>query len=570
METCDEETNVCATLPEGSGGDGSELGSSGGLPGTGAALGSGGSVGEAATGGGGGTVEQPPPVAPGDYACEPGVLPGVTKRLQNWQYDHTVRDLLGVTQLELDGGVVPSTLLVHDLAGPLTDEARAAYQAVAEKIAAQVMTSDARDRFVPCSTEERECLEMAIDDFGSRAFRRPLSISERGELEALIPEELSGEGDAVATELLTTILVSPHFLDREIVGDGGGPSDSFELTSYELATRLSYFVLGSLPDDLLTEAAATNELGTGEQLAAQTTRLLALPEAAAAVRQFHRQYLGIRAASHWFLHDHDPTVFPAFGADVRDTAVAELDAFFEHVAFSRGTFADLFLSNQGFVDASLAPIYGLDPAQFGIELEPTLLDPTERPGFLTRVAFLSSFSSYAQTSPILRGSYLEASVLGVPLPPPDIGLTPLLPDGEFSTNRQKVEALTSAEPCTHCHEAYINPAGFALENYDAIGTWQTVDSLGGPIDPVADVFFGDGARTIETPLELMQALATSEHARRRYVDALVSFAFERSTNAIDACLSEELMDLMRSEAPLLDLWPRVAASESFRRGGVQP
>lgn len=571
MEGCRADEEPCVS-DLGAGGTDSTSAGSGGAPGSGGtAGGTGGGAGAgdggAGPGAGGGTGGGLAPVAPGDFGCEPGLVVAMPLRLLNRHYDSTVRDLLGITGLDAHDGSPPSSLLATDSVGPLTEVAIAGYQAAAEAIAAQVLSGPERASFIDCDAEDEACLSETIEVFGRKAFRRPLSPGEVDELALLIPSELQGQGDAVAADILTAILVSPHFIEREI-GSGPIASDgSFELTSHELATRLSYFVLGSTPDAELSEAADLGQLETPEQVRAQVERMLASPLASEGVGEVHKHYLNRYPYYHWFAVEHDTAAYPNFTPDVPPAAEEELDTFFDSIAFSGGTFSDLFLSPNGFVNAALAPIYGLDPSAFGDALVATPLDPTERPGFLTRVAFLSSFSSYQTTSPILRGTFIGVSILGLPIPPPEPDLGLPIPEGDFTTNRERTEALTSQKPCVGCHEQYINPPGFVLEHYDAIGSWQVVDPAGGAIDPVADVFLGDRVETIETPLELMQALAASEHARRQYVDRLVSFAFERQPNAADACLSEELMTLIEDDAtPLLDLWPALAAHESFRRG----
>jgi hypothetical protein len=185
-----------------------------------------------------------------------------------------------------------------------------------------------------------------------------------------------------------------------------------------------------------------------------------------------------------------------------------------------GRFEDLFLSDVAFVNSATAPIYGLEAADFGTELERTQLDPTTRPGFLTRVGFLSSYSHSGSTAPLLRGAYIMQHIVGAEIGPPDPDApNQMAPDMEYTSNRQYSEVLTSPSECAVCHENLINPPGFVLEVYDAVGGLQANDPLGDPINGTADVIFGAGnTKTITTPLELMTELGKGEDAKHLYAE----------------------------------------------------
>jgi hypothetical protein len=167
----------------------------------------------------------------------------------------------------------------------------------------------------------------------------------------------------------------------------------------------------------------------------------------------------------------------------------------------------------------------------------------ERPGFLTRVAFLSSFAGYAATSPILRGSFVSRNVLGIDTGPPSpAAVLPPVPSGEYQTNREYIQALTSPPECAGCHEPYLNPPGFVLERYDAVGGVQVIDPLGGPIDTVANVIVNadEEPKRIATPYELMEELVKSAGAQRLYAERWVSFATRRVPNEHDVCIVDTI------------------------------
>jgi hypothetical protein len=246
---------------------------------------------------------------------------------------------------------------------------------------------------------------------------------------------------------------------------------------------------------------------------------------------------------------------------------AELDAFFEEIAYSQGSFKDLFLSNMAFVNQDTAAIYGLDPSAYGEALTPVQLDATQRPGFLTRAGFLSSFANYDATSPILRGAFITVNVIGVnPGAPDDQALQTELPPGNYMTRRQQIEALTSGPECVTCHQSYVNPPGFALENFNAIGAWQTVDPLGGQIDATSTVTFsGDNVKPITTPLEMMQEIANTPVAKNIYAERLVSYAFGRLPNTNDACIVNDLYTKLSTDGyTVLNLFADLTQADSFR------
>jgi hypothetical protein len=246
---------------------------------------------------------------------------------------------------------------------------------------------------------------------------------------------------------------------------------------------------------------------------------------------------------------------------------AEMLAFFEEVVFS-GTYEDLFLSTVGFVNQATAAFYGLNPADYGEELERVMLTPAEqRPGFLTRAGFLSSFSSYNQTSPILRGAFITVNILGVDPGPPD----PLVrnaepPEGEYFSRREEVLAMTSPPGCARCHGEFVNPPGFAMENYDAVGAWQTMDRLGGPIEPIQDIYLDDSGSkvTVNSPLELMQLISTNPKTKELYARKLVSFATGRLPNSNDACVVDEAALQLSEAYTALDLFTDLTQADSFR------
>jgi hypothetical protein len=525
-------------------------------------------------GGEGGETVTPP-------NCTPGI-PGTSQipRLTTEQYDRTIRDLLGVTGLTAHGNRQPSDLLAPTSSNPLTQRDWDGYMAAAEAIATQVM-SDAtlRGRFLPCTLtgDGTECLHEAIVSFGRRAFRRPLTDAEIARFDAIAAQgpliTESGSVDDVAQTILVTFLVSPSFLQRAEVSVARDADGHFVLSAHEVASRLSYVFWGTQPDSELDRAADAGELATVDQIRAQAERMLADPKARELVASFHRFYLKAGPGSRWEVAQKDPALFPLFTAAVVAAMNEETERFFDTIVFERaGSFQDLFTSTLGFVNADTAPLYGLDPAAFGSDLAEVSLDPAQRPGFLTRIGFLSAFADYSRTSPIARGTFVTRDVLGVnvgpdspfPVDPPPID--PTLP-----THRERLHQFTAPPECAGCHHIFLNPPGYVLEAFDAIGSWQTVEEdTGAPIDTVADVMIDDAAVTVSGPAELMAALAVSKQARRTYASRWLSYAYQRLEDPLDACSVDVLgQKLAEPGYTVLDLLLDLTGEGSFRLRSVE-
>lgn len=550
-------------------GGGKDSGPSGGStnPGAGAPSnpGSGGTTGSSGSGNASGGVAGDP------STCVTGV-PVTTQipRMLNRQYDLVVKELLGVTTIA--DNKVPSQVLYPDFDGPMLPEAWAAYQDVAAQIAKAVMSGASKSKFISCDPAAADCLAKTVKTFGRKAFRRPLTTDEEARFAKLGQTTPAGTPAEVAEATLQAFLESPSFLLLpELNQAKDSASQALLLSSYEVATRLSFMLWGSVPDDTLNAAADANMLQTKEQILAQAQRMIQVREKTAPlVASFHRDWLQMNNSSqHWWTLDHDKTKFPLYDAAKKTSWRAEMDAFFQEVAFGGGSFKDFFTSAVAFVNKDNAEIYGKNAADYGTELVKTQLDANQRPGFMTRVGFLSSYSGFNATSPILRGAFISVWMLGVNPGAPLPGATMKTVSGDFKTQRAYVEELTKPAECTGCHTGIINPPGFALENYDAVGKWQTQDPRGGAIDAsvtTATVNFGGGKKVeITSPLQLMQNIADTKAAKEIYAKAWVSYAFGRDPNANDQCIVDQLnVKLAQNDYTVLKLLADLTQADSFR------
>jgi hypothetical protein len=510
------------------------------------ATGSGGTSGSLGTGGSGAGMN-----------CTPGVAPtSQIPRLSNQEYDRTIRDLLGLTTLTASSGSAPSNLLATDQSGGLTDVGWAAYKTVGEEIATQVMADPAlKTNFIKCDPAAPTCLHDTAVSFGRKAFRRPLSPDEIAAFDAVIAQGAditpTGAPAEVAEALLYMFLISPGFLQREELqetDDGGG---HYNLSTYEVASRLSYTLWGSMPDDMLSQAADSQQLGTPAQILAQAQRMVQDPRARDMTQTFHRFYMLMGLNTRWDNTNKDATKYPAFNRNIVPQLQEETEMFFDATVFAKnGTFEDLLTSTTAYVSAATAPLYGLDPSKFSAGLTETKLD-ANHPGFLTRLGFLNAYSAYSHTSPILRGAFITKQVLGIKIgaPPPGAEQTPLPASSEvLDTNRKQYAALTQGKDCTGCHTPFINPPGFALEAFSTVGSWQTTEAdTGKPIDSTADIQLDDTGNNVvhvTGPADLMAAIAKAPGAKAQYASKWVSFAYGREEDPNDACTVQQLATKM--------------------------
>jgi hypothetical protein len=561
---------ISGQAPSGSGGStGNGTGGSGngnGSGGSGNGSGSGGDTSGTADGG-------TPTASVGQsniIACVNGIAPTTQiPRMTDAQYDNLINDLVGVTALTSNSNLPPSSLLSPDSAGSLDAIGWNGYLTAAQAIAAQVMgNTTSKAKFMSCdpTTNTTTCLTTTVQTFGRKVFRRPLTTTEVTSFMRLNSLTPAGTPAQVAQAILAAFLASPSFIMLPELNQTASGS-SFQLNNYELATRLSFLFLNSTPDDTLATAANSTTLMTKAQILTQAKRLLQSPKAASMATAFAQYYLAIQNGSHWLNNtSHDTTKYPAFTASSYAPAMAEINSFFQNVTLNGGTFKDLFLSNVGYVTKDTAALYGLTGTTYTSTPMQVTLDATKRPGFLTRVGFLSTFAHSDVTSPILRGAFITGRVFGINPGQPDakfLMATP--PVGNYTTQRDAVAAMVANQPCLGCHGTFINPPGFVLEHYNAVGTWQDTDPLGGSINGTADVYFSStDTKTISSPSALMTEISTLPNAQYTFAQEWVAFASNRNANGNDACTVNTLSSsLAQSSYTVASMMADYTQADSF-------
>jgi cytochrome c551/c552 len=342
------------------------------------------------------------------------------------------------------------------------------------------------------SLSEAACARRIVTTVARRAYRRPLTQAEVDSLMAFYTNARTGASfDAGVEFALRRILASPSFVfrpEREPLNLAAGRA--YRISDYELASRLSFFLWSSIPDDELLRAAGTGTLSTPEVLRAQVRRMLADKKSAALVENFAGQWLQLRNLRGIV---PNPETYPDFDDNLRQAFRTEAEMFFSSVVHEDRNVLDLMTADDTFVNERLAKHYGI-PNVFGSYFRRVHVADESRRGLLGKGAVLMVTSHATTTSPVLRGKWVLDNLLGAPPPPPlpDVpALAEPKPGEAPKTMRQQMERHRVDPVCAGCHKS-MDPIGFALENFDVDGTWRTAN-LGGIALDTTDVL-PDGAR----------------------------------------------------------------------------
>ena len=329
--------------------------------------------------------------------------------------------------------------------------------------------------------DEAGCARQILSGLVRRAYRRPVSDED-----LLRPLEFFREGrqnggfDAGIERALTAVLVSPEFLFRT---EAAAPSPgAARINSVELASRISFFLWSSIPDDELLAAAASGELGSDEGLERQVRRMLADPRAANFATNFAGQWLRLRSLESF---SPDARLFPDFDDNLRQALRRETELFVQSIVSEDRSVLDLIKADYTYLNERLAKHYGIG-AVYGTRFRRVALDSTSKRGGLLRHGSVLTVTSYpTRTSPVLRGTWVLENIFGAPPPPPPPNVPAL--DNAVSASlpmRERLGAHRDNPACASCHQT-IDPGGFALENFDALGRWRDyedgleVDAAGG-------------------------------------------------------------------------------------------
>ena len=495
-------------------------------------------------------------------AKDPGRV--TTRRLNCSEYNNTVRDLLGIEFKPADDFPADDVGYGFDNVGdvlsmpPLLFEK---YLDAAEKIAESVIVGrpkpgeavpESHRRLVGCDGVKggkRECAKAVLDELIRRAWRRPPLRDEVDRLVGLVMTTFR-EGRGTFEEgmqlALKAVLVSPHFLFR--VEDDSGPNPARAIQpvgQFAMASRLSYFLWSTMPDDELFRLAQEGKLQDDAVLDAQVRRMVRDPRSHALTDNFAAQWLTLRNLT-TFAPDREQ--FPAFDEELRSAMLRESELFFEEVLRENVSVLLFLDADFSFLNERLARHYGI-PGVTGGEFRRVSLAGSGRGGVLTQASVLAVTSNPTRTSPVKRGKWVLEQLLGAPPPPPpgNAGDVDDRPEARLTgTLRQRFEQHRSKPECANCHES-MDPLGFAFENYDAIGAFRTHD---GKFEVDASGVLPSG-RAFRGATELKAILLEQRDAFVRcLVEKLLTFALGRG--------------LEYHDRPAVDRVAQAAAKDGYR------
>jgi hypothetical protein len=446
---------------------------------------------------------------------------------------------------------------------------RQSYESAAEALATQVASDpQALAKLVPADapTEATARAQAFIESFGLRAYRRPLTAAEVSQYQSLFQQgaTLVPELDPFAAGVALCIrlfLQSPYFLYRTEL-EQQSVDGRIPLSSYEVAAKLALSLTASIPDAALLQDAAAGSLAPSNKplIDTQAQRLLGTERGKASALHLHSQAL---ALTRYDLIRKDAALYPDFTtgapASLRKSAELFLGALYDE---NRGM-RTLLTSPEAFVDANLAPLYGLS-GSFGTEFQRVDVTAQPRRGILTHPGFLALFAGEQQPDPIHRGVFINQQVLCVELSPPAANVPPLPGEQPNTTNRQRIEALTGKGTCGQaCHYTLINPLGYAFENYDSVGKYRTTDG-GLNVDATGTYALDGQDQSFQDGLELVELLAGSQAAHRCYARHWLYYLAGRLPDAGDAATLDELAAASGAQdLSTKDLVRALVQSESF-------
>ena len=493
----------------------------------------------------GGSASTVPTADPDGTASEDATVGrSPLRRLGKLELSRTLRDLLP----SLPEGFDPSAdvpidneiQLAFSLPGTVSDLEVKRFMDMAEAALSALGDAAPGNQFACAGADETSCARAFIESFGKRAFRRPLEGVEVDDLIALYdelrtdPEMAYGFVPALGV-VSEAILQSPGFLYRWERGlkapqlDG----DVVKFDGYEIASRLSYYIWNSMPDDALLAEADAGTLGTPDQIAAQARRLLGEARADGALGDFITQWLELGTLPSLI---KDANVYPEFSVELRSSMLAETLAFSKDVLRgSTPTFTSLLTAGYSFVDAPLAAYYGLVPDASGR----VDLDGSGRLGLLTQAAVMAVKGNSYRTSPVRRGKFILNRLIcfNVPPPPPNV-VTELPPPDPNLTLREQMAAHRDNPTCAGCHKS-MDSLGFAFEHFDGAGKYRETDGAHA-IDASGSFTLDDVATSFSNASDLAWALAASPEAQACFARQWLRYAIDRFEQDADQAASDYL------------------------------
>lgn len=397
----------------------------------------------------------------------------------------------------------------------------------------------------PKPGHESEAAKTILAKFATRAYRRPVSDAEVKRLVGLAEKARQENGTFLQGIQLAmqAVLCSPHFLYRWELDPGGKKSgEARPLTDFELASRLSYFLWSSMPDDELFALAEKGQLQKGDNLKEQIVRMLKSERARTLSSNFSQQWLQVRGIGDIL---HDPNVFPKFDPNLKSQMIHETELFMRAIFEEDRSVLDIISADFTFVNEKMARFYGIENVNGDNFRKVTLPPDSPRGGVITQASVLMATSFGTRTSPVVRGKWILEQLLGTPPPPPPPDIPSLPSQNPINPSaplRQRLAEHTSRDECASCHRR-MDPLGFALENFDATGAWRELDGKF-PIDASGRLPNGT---EFNGPRELKQVLKNGKAFRTNFVKKMMTYALGRGLTHADHCVVQDVLAAMEKQ-----------------------
>ncbi len=466
-------------------------------------------------------------------ARDPG--PFVIRRLTKSEYGNTLHDLLGV-----DASVaaeLPDEVAGEGYMNSLSSLQSEQYLSIANA-ALQKMPAEAQTRLLG---DKNADVREAARTLARRAYRRPPTEAELDVLVRVFDLGRTNKLDHTGSLrlMLKAVLVSPQFLFITPAKEADASQKIVPLDDYQLASRLSYLLWATMPDAELSELADAGKLHEPAVLKAQTKRMLADPRSRALFDGFGAQWLGLGELKD---KTFDPAKFPQMTHEMRSAMVDEARLFCESIVRENRSVVSFVESDYTFLNGTLATLYGMEKTVTGPQMRQVKLTNPNRGGILGMPGILATTSFPNRTSPVKRGVWVLEQVLGehVPPAPPNVPTLEKQDQKKVAnlTLRQRTELHRTNAVCNNCHKI-LDPIGFGLENFDAIGRWRAEDDSGGKIDAAGEL---PGGKRFSSPKELKTIIAArKDDLARNLTEKLLAYALCRKLEGYDEIVVDRLM-----------------------------
>jgi hypothetical protein len=514
-----------------------------------------------------------PPVTPEECAASTKISPGQSpvRRLNRFEYNNTITDLLKDTSAPADSFPLEEQSAFDNDANVLRTSRLLVegYLGAAQTLATSAL---AKPDTLPCASTaaagdavvQEQCAGELIDTWGTKIYRRPVSADERGRmLETFRSARAFLDFKGSLETVFQTLLMSPQFLYRI---ESGTPVEGnpgvLKVDPWGLASRLSYFLFGSTPDEPLLTAAREGRLATAADVRREAERMYGMDRSRGMVRRFTRYWLELTNVDQ---QGKQAELFPDYTPVIGSLMRTQTETLAEHLYFDGGgTLGTLLTAPYSYMNKTLATFMGVTGPTTDA-FEKVELDPTKHSGVLTEPAFLSYNATVDRTHPIYRGVFVLRKLLCDPPPDPPAGIV----DGSDNTTvpdptqRDRLAAHRTNPSCNGCHQ-FIDPIGLTFENFDATGRWHDLEHNGAPVDTSGALTATDVDGPVKNAIELTQKLAQSAQVQKCVSVSWFRYANGRGEVMADSCSITRVADTFaKSGGDLRELVLSLTQTDAF-------